>query len=616
MSRTFRLLAILIATNFFPSAISTADAADYLFGVPKAEMLVSVNPDASAKIVYDITFRNSPGGHAIDIVDIGTPHSGYDLGNVAASIDGHPLREVRNSSYVQGFEVHLGRYAIQPGGTGTLHVEFTMPDMVYQDTTDGACASMRITPTYFGERFVLGNTHLMVAIQLPESVEPNEVKHQGLNFSQKAATDRGALVGWNFPATRLTDKHMVAVSFPKRDMRRVIEQSAIDLLVIWFKESPRARVALGIIYLVLLAIVFFRFSGGTGFSVFVVLAAVSGFVFYYRPGIHLLAMPAVVVLLGLNEWLLARRKSHYMPPIAEVEGGGIKRGLTAPEAAVLLELPIAKVLSLVIFGMLKKGLLRQVNADPLTVEVDEAFRLDDKTLAENGPKRQKAYAAAAVKRGVVVHHYEHPFLFLLQSNPGKPVRDIQFAVPMKMLIQSAAARMKGFDLSDTRDYYRSIIRRATEQAASIGDIPQREKALNRNFEWILMDDDYGRAFDYGRPYRPIWWGRGGGFSGPIGPSAAPSAGGGADTSFGDVAASFSGWAENTFGGMADAIAPGSLSLPDSGGGFLNLSGVDHVAGEFFSALAKSGGGGGGGGGGCACACAGCACACACAGGGR
>ncbi|NLF07801.1 MAG: hypothetical protein GX594_07445, partial [Pirellulaceae bacterium] len=102
---------------------------------------------------------------------------------------------------------------------------------------------------------------------------------------------------------------------------------------------------------------------------------------------------------------------------------------------------------------------------------------------------------------------------------------------------------------------------------------------------------------------------------PIGPAAAPGAGGGT-TSFGDVAASFTGWAENTMGGMASAISPGSLSLSDKSGGFLNLSGVDHVAGEFFSALGKSSGGGGGGGGGCACACAGCACACACAGGGR
>ena len=176
--------------------------------------------------------------------------------------------------------------------------------------------------------------------------------------------------------------------------------------------------------------------------------------------------------------------------------------------------------------------------------------------------------------------------------------------------------MKGFDLSDTQDYYRSIVRRAIEQAAAIGDIPQREKAIDRNFEWILMDDHYPTVFTYGRPYRPIWT-RGpsvaGGGSGPSAPSMP------GQTSFGDVAASFTGWAENTMGGLAAAVSPGSLTADKAGGGFLDLSGADRVTGEFFEAISKassSGGGGGGGGGGCACACAGCACACACAGGGR
>jgi hypothetical protein len=173
--------------------------------------------------------------------------------------------------------------------------------------------------------------------------------------------------------------------------------------------------------------------------------------------------------------------------------------------------------------------------------------------------------------------------------------------------------MKGFDLSETKDYYRAIIRKAVQQASAIGEIPQREQAIDRNFEWILMDDHFPTVFTYGRPYYPTW-SRGSTVSMPGGASAAPSAGGG--TSFGDVASSFAGWAENTMGNMASAISPGALSLAHPAGGFLDLSGADHLSGEFFQALAESGSGGGGGGGGCACACAGCACACACAGGGR
>jgi hypothetical protein len=99
---------------------------------------------------------------------------------------------------------------------------------------------------------------------------------------------------------------------------------------------------------------------------------------------------------------------------------------------------------------------------------------------------------------------------------------------------------------------------------------------------------------------------------PAAPSPTPGIPG--QTTFSDVAASFSGWAENTMGSLASAISPGALNAGQSPGGFLDLSGADHVTGEIFSALAEASTSGGGGGGGCACA--GCACACACAGGGR
>jgi hypothetical protein len=612
-------MSALTVRFILPTAVSiallttTSRAQDYRFGVPGLQMAVTVRPDASVHIVYDITFKNQPGAHPIDIVDIGTPHKGYKLSNVRASIRGLPLRDIRKSQYVDpGFEVHLGPGTIGPGQTGTLHVEFDMPDMVYQDTTNAKLASLRITPTWFLDKFVQGNTHIQVQIQLPQSVQPEEALHQGLNFTRKAKTDHGALVGWDWPTERLTGPHRVAVSFPKRDLDRVVVKTKLDMLLEWFGDSTEARVIAGVIFLVLFGLLFLRFSGGTGVSVFFVLSVGAVVLFVLSPGCHLLSLPVVVVLIGVNEWYLSRRKAHYMPPIAQVEGGGIKRGLTAPEAAALLELPIAKVLSLVIFGVLKKGLVHQIQADPLVVEVDQQLQIEKGTVLATDKEQYRFYRQAGQKRGVVVHNYEHAFLYLLQNNPGKPVKEIDFGVPMRKLLERVAARMKGFDLSDTQAYYRSIVCRACRQARAIGDIPQREKAIDRNFEWILMDDTYPTVFTYGRPYWPVWT-RGTAAGTPGTPSAAPSMPG--QTSFGDVAASFSGWAENTMGSVASAISPGSLAVAQPSGGFLDLSGADRVTGAFFQALgeaAASGGGGGGGG----CACAGCACACACAGGGR
>ena len=595
-----------------------AGAQEYLFSVPVMQMQVVVQPDASARVMYDITFRNRSAVQPIDVVDIGVPHANYSLSTFTASINGAGLTDIRPSQFVHpGVEIHLGDREIRDGRSGTLHVEFTMPDMVYQDTTRPDYASLRMTPTWFDGRFLVGATHLQIAVELPKSVQPDEVLDQGQPFSQKARTAQGALVGWDFPEARVDAPHTVGLSFPKRDLKRVVKVTTWGLFMKWFRESPRARLVVGLVFLALFGMLFFRLTGGTGVSVFVVFSALAGAVFLVSPGWELASLPITMVLIAVNEWYLHNRRPAYMPPIAQVEGGGIKRGLTAPEAAVLLEMPLARVLGLVIFGLLKKGLVRQVQAEPLVVEVDEAFRTMDRAF-KSQDQRAAFYREAAAKKNVIVHPFEPAFLFLLESNSGRPVREIDFSLPMKGLIQRAAARMKGFDLRQTQDYYRSIVRRAVEQAKSVGDIQQREQAIDRDFEWILMDPGYPTVFTYGRPYRPIWT-RGSTVSVPSAPSAPEPASPG-KTTFGDVAASFAGWAESTMGGLATAISPAALSVGRPGGGFIDLSGADRITGAFFQALAEASasgrGGGSGGGGGCACACAGCACACACAGGGR
>jgi hypothetical protein len=329
----------------------------------------------------------------------------------------------------------------------------------------------------------------------------------------------------------------------------------------------------------------------------------------------LLSFPVLISLLLLQEGGRQRRKGKYLPPIAQVEGGGIKRGLTAPEAAAILELPLSKVLSLIIFGLLKKGVLRQVQDTPLRVELVEKFQARKKSDIKRQRVAQRRKAAQ--EKGIVLHAYEQGFLDLLEEQSKTPVPKIDFSQPMKRFLYKVAFRMKGFDLSDTQDYYRRIVKQAITEAGSIGEIPEREKQLDKYLEWILMagEEDYRPVFERpGQPYRPVW-------TRPLMPtqSQGPSpmsrpTSSGPGPSFGDVAAGFAGWAENTMGTMASTIMPGTIKTE---GGSINLSGFDKVTGDIFEALASgSGSGSGGGGGGCACACAGCACACACAGGGR
>jgi hypothetical protein len=601
-------------------------AQNYRFEVPEMDLQVFVQPDASARIEYRILFRNRPYAHPIDIVDIGLPHSEYSVSNMSASIDGTSLGSIRKSSYIDvGVEVHLRGQQIRAGQQGTFRFQATMPDMVYQDTTDDSRASLQMIPTWFDPQSQEGRTHLKIAVHLPPGISPDEVTyHDEQNRYQQVVLfgegeEEHVVVGWDLPNHFLSEQNpKIGISFPKRVMSRVITISTRELLVKWFTEHEDIQFFSGAALTLLLIVTFLRFSNGTGWALLLMLCGGLVYMMLTSPAWHLMAWLPMIGLFAWNERVLWRRKASYLPAIAEVEGGGIKRGLTAPQAAVLLELPLGKVLTLVIFGMLKKGLITMTSADPLTVTVAKPFRGSTKS-------RNKE----ASKAGVVIHNYEHPFLYLLERNEGKPVQEIRTQVPLKQLVEITAKRMKGFDLSDTVDYYRGIVERAWREAASIPELEVRNEVVNRNLDWMMIDPNWGERLDDwgsgGYTFQQNWTtidSGGRSYSPPsssVPTTTTTSTPSTSKTSFGEVTASFAGWAENTSGRLAGTIEPGSLGF-STPRGLVDLSGVDRVTADVFKALGEaaqsSGGGGGGGGGGCACACAGCACACACAGGGR
>jgi hypothetical protein len=612
--RAALLLLILITAAL---QVQSVAAQNYRFAIPTLRLQVFVQPDASVRLLYEIAFENLATNQPIDIIDIGMPHGNYDLNNIRAWINDNSLNDIRHSEYVKpGVEVHLGRHAIGRGERGVFRLEATIPDLVYQDTTRQDYASLQITPTWFDRQFISGASEIWVVVHLLPGLDLDEILYQNVPFTEKIYFEEQPVVAWRANQAA-AGPFLVGVSFPQRGMERVVTLTPLQLAAKWLEDNPAIWTGLIVGIMILFSIIFFRFSGLTGFSLFVILAVGLLWLLNTQPISVFAALPALLAGLGLNEYYLTRRKTTYLPALAHVEGGGIKRGLTAPEAAALLEMPLNKLLTLVIFGLLKKGALTAVQHEPLTVAVSQSFRgADLGSKKERDKERRKAAQAA----GVVLHKYEHAFLDLIESRPNAPVHKVDFGGPMRELLKHAAERVSGFNINETKEYYRKIVRRAVTEAQTIGELPEWEKTVDRNMEWILMDENPSPVFTHrGYDYRPIWvrglgTGAGSATTSPApAPSGRPSYGG--KTSFGDVAASFAGWTENTMGRLASSISPESLALPGAKG-LVNLSGADRVTGDIFKALAEGGGSSSGGSSGGGCACAGCACACACAGGGR
>ena len=81
-----------------------------------------------------------------------------------------------------------------------------------------------------------------------------------------------------------------------------------------------------------------------------------------------------IVVAGLSSD--SRRKQQYLPPKISIEGHGIKRGLTAVEAAILLEQPLDKIMTMILFSVIKKNTAEVVTRDPLEIKVNQPIPED------------------------------------------------------------------------------------------------------------------------------------------------------------------------------------------------------------------------------------------------
>jgi hypothetical protein len=285
-----------------------------------------------------------------------------------------------------------------------------------------------------------------------------------------------------------------------------------------------------------------------------------------------------------------KRSLAYLPPKISIEGQGIKRGLTAVEAAILMEQPMDKVLTMVLFGVIKKGAASVTSRDPLEIKISEPMPTG-------------------------LQPYEVEFLEAYQKIVK---RELQAGLQevMVSLVKTVSEKMKGFSRKETIAFYQDIHDRAWKQVESAETPEVKSQKYDEVMEWTMLGKNYEdrtkETFSSGQVYLPMWWGHfdpsyHASTSQPIS-TGIPSGIGGGKTTINlpslpgaDFAASMVSGVQSAAGGLV-----GNLTT--------FTSGITNKTNPLPPPTRSSGGGGGGGGHSCACACAGCACACA--GGGR
>ncbi len=554
------LVILAVCTLLLPAA---AFAQTYSFSLPQQFIDVYWNEDGTSSIDYVFIFVNDPSGPTIEYVDVGVPNSNYDMNSVVAYANGIELDDIESSPYVQpGVAVGLGANSIPAGQTGEVRVFIgRVRDVLYPDDIDENYASAVFIPNYFEGGSISGSTETVLTYHLPPGVQPEEPRwHEAPSgFSSEpegGIDDQGRLTyTWRNPASDGTRQYQFGASFP----RQYVQESAI--------VTGSAPTGVGS------ASVIADFLGSLS-SFIVPLICFGGI--------------AGLIIWGVTSG--RRRKLKYLPPKISIEGHGIKRGLTAVEAGLLMEQPMDKIMTMILFGVLKKNAAQVVSRDPLEIEMEDPL-----------PKN--------------LRKYEKDFLLAFKKT-SKRNRKKALQKMMVELVKTVGKKMKGFSLKETVAYYKDITRRAWEQVEAADTPEVKSEKYDQHMEWTMLDRDYDDrtrdVFRTGPVFIPIWWprydpGYGRAATGTARPSA-PSTG-------------RSGPSMPTLPGsvFAGSVVTGVQSFSSSVVGSISdfTSSITNITNPppkpSASSYSRSGGGGGGG---CACACACAGCACACAGGGR
>lgn len=567
--RRFRAIILLLFLLGLFAGAAGVKAQTYLFQVPREVVSVIVNEDGTLSLDYAITFTNeSP--DPLDIVDIGMPNNDYDLGSITAEVDGNKLSKIRHSQMIStGIEVHLEKYSIPSGQTATLHVNVgRVANALGKSELSEAeeYASLVFTPNYFGGENVNGTTNLTFNIILPAGMDSQEPRYHtpsdnwpGEDAPIAGFDEQGRVVyTWEATEARVDTIYTFGASFPMR---------LVPAEVVVATEAPPQRS--------------FDFEN-------------------VLPCLCFSGILSGIVGIGIIGAVSAnKRKLQYMPPKISIEGHGIKRGLTAVEAAILMEQPLDKVMTMVLFSALKKGAATVITRDPLKLEVTK-------------PQPEG------------LQPYEVTFLQAFEKENARE-RRIELQNMTVGLVKSISEKMKGFSRKETIVYYESIMNQAWQQVSAAGTPEVKSETYEQVMDWTMLDKEWeGRTRETLGPqpvFVPTWWwrydpvirsagyGSGGKVAAPSPVAGVPSAGPSLSMPKlpgSDFAASVVNGVQNFSAGVIGDVKSFTSSVTNR----TNPVPVSTSTGS------RSRGGGFGGGGGCACACACAGCACACAGGGR
>lgn len=467
--------------------------------------------------------------------------------------------------YIDGGQIKTTGWNLQPGDQAYLRINSTIPNFVYQSDKPGYDI-VSFTPPWW----TMYITDTQVKFYLPGNVSKDQV-FTGQKLYDNFGVENGRTWVY-FQSTGLApdEQFPVAVSFPDTFMAPGVAGAA---------TTAPALPAVDV---------------GSAFDTLFSLAC---------PGIIVL-----VVIIGIFGSIAGSMRQPYSTPVVSMDGIGVNKNLDPVEAATLLRTDPKRVLTMIMFGLMKKGNVKLLSTDPVRLQPVS---------------------------GQGLNYYEKLFTDAIVKDQ---LDEDKLLDCFKVLARRVVDKTRPYCRKDTEDYYRSKIEDAWQEIKAVDTPELKLQKYDTNMIWLMADDQFTKktqdyvadapgsrtvivpSYYWWYPYYfglPHYYGTGqpGTARPPAGGTGVPQTGGAPQAPTNKTTASVETFAKSITNSV-EATSAGVVGGIDKFLGVRDQANAPPPARTYVPASYHSGGGGSCACVSCACACVSCACACACAGGGH
>jgi hypothetical protein len=402
---------------------------------------VWMNQDGTIDLFYNITLVLDSGDD-IHFITVGQPNGDFTLGQASDQYGNNLAISDASSGNDYIVRVNLAS-ALTAGHKIWFTLTTNVAHMIYNDSKmNPGNVGMQFTPTWWDQATV---SDLRILVVLPPNVTIGEVKTL-TNVEWNSTSFEGSQLTLFFEKQDLSpgQRYPIGVSFPKQYVQ---------------SYDP------------------FPPEGGQPFNIdpSTIIAIVIGLVLF------------VGLLVSVLTVVAKAARKQYLSPQLSMETLGIRRGLTAVEASYLLDMKPTRLVTEILYSLLKKRAVWVENTKP-SIKIKIMPQFEDKQGTIETPLR----------------YYEIDFLQALKTDGT--LDEEKLARTIMSLRDNVEAKIRGYRRADTIAYYKNVVAKAWEQVEQAGTTELASNAYDEQLLWLLLDPNVKTHTDtifHDRIFQPI-----------------------------------------------------------------------------------------------------------------